>query len=124
MRRHMYAVGLVILFCLMINDIASAASTTYIQTTAPNIGAVIVNQLNGNITLCSDVVLSNGYPIGQCVFLGKISTTSLSGNAQVNVAGSVAFITNLATGIMVECSLAINASGIPFGFCTNAGHPF
>ena len=81
-------------------------------------GEVLVNLANGNINYCAALTYTNGTPYGQCVRIGVISTASLSGNVQILAKGAVAFITNSATGLVVECSLMNSANnGTPYGTC-------
>ena len=108
------AIALVVL-CLSYS--IAAAAGTFVQAAGQS-GVVVVNQLNGNITFCPSLVNPNGGPPqGRCSRIGVISPTSLSGNVQISTAEATAFITNLATGLMVQCALTAT-NGFPTGMCT------
>lgn len=93
----------------------SAAASSYVQSTGHAV--VVVNQVNGNIIYCVSLVPGGGgAPVGECRRIGTISTASLAGNVQISVAQSEAFITNLETGVMVQCSL-VSSGGVPIGSC-------
>jgi hypothetical protein len=97
------------------------AAPTFVQVSVSG-GVVIVNQTNGVITYCSGLLnLNTGTPIGKCAAIGTISVSNLVGNVQINTgttANAAAFITNTATGAIVQCGLQVNATtGAPLGGC-------
>src|SRR5262249_40190559 len=102
-----------------INERVYAVVASYTQAAAPNANSVVlVNNSTGEITQCGGLV-SGANPLGTCVRIGGIPTTSLSGRVAVNIVGNIAFITDAGTGAVANCSVFINTSGNPSGHCIN-----
>ena len=96
------------------------AASTFVQAKG-QWGILIVNQLNGNITYCVGQQASFGTPNKNCAKIGQISTVSLAGNVQIDIPSvnyTLGFITNTATGVIVECALVHDTyTGAPLGGC-------
>lgn len=95
-----------------------ALADSLVTASSPG-GLVIVNEANGNIWHCTPLISGSSFdPLGQCARIGLISTTSLSGNARINMGtNTTAFVTNSQTAVVVQCSLMASSSGTPLGKC-------
>lgn len=83
-------------------------------------GIVSLNQTTGSINFCVGYsYLNSGTPFGKCKKIGTISPTGLLGNARIDTTSNVhAFVTNTATGLVVECYLGFSSgNGEPLGKC-------
>jgi hypothetical protein len=131
----------------------AAAQTPYLKQGASPVGIVLVSEHTGAIYACAattSVTASSSppfdsvIPIGKCEGIGAIPATSLSGNSFVSMSFNgtyndgtigvgipygVAFVGNLATGYVVQCTYqyvpATNAgpTGQIFGSCVPAANP-
>ena len=110
------------------NQIITYASAANYVSAANQIGMVVVNETNGNITFCTGLFkLSEFNLTGQCKKIGSIPTASLQGNVSITLPqnanlnkyyGSNAYILNTATGVVVMCPAFSNGTtGAQVGTC-------
>ena len=102
------------------NQLVETAYAANFISATNQIGMVIVNELNGNITFCNGLFKISGFDItGQCRQIGSIPTMSLQGNVSITLPqssslnkyyGSNAYIINTATGVVVICPAFSNDS--------------
>ena len=103
---------------------ANAASEGTLVQTAGLPGLVALDEASGSVTFCPAAVNASGAPYGKCAGIGGLPTTSLTGNGFVSIGNTAAFVGNLATGYVVECSLTWDAnSGQPIGSCVPVANP-
>lgn len=115
------ALVLSVIFPVQANAAYITASNTY--------GTLFLNESNGKISFCG-AVLSGTTVAGTCTQVGTISTTSLSGNAQINmfgsgscvnlICGTNATVVNKATGVVVLCPAWRDQNGAAYATCSSA----
>ncbi len=99
--------------------VGNAAAGPFLVSAA-QYGIVSLSQTTGAINFCAGYTyLNSGMPFGKCKKIGTISPTGLLGNARIDATSNThAFVTNTATGLVVECYLGFNSgSGEPVGSC-------
>jgi len=99
--------------------LGKATDSPFLFALASN-GIVSLNQGTGAVNFCVGYTyLNTGTPFGKCKKLGAISSVGLAGNARIDVTSNVhVFITNIVTGLVLECYLGHNTStGVPSGSC-------
>jgi hypothetical protein len=117
-----------VILTILFTYISSCACAANYISAANQVGMVVVNEANGNITYCNGLFkLSNFNMMGRCRKIGIIPTESLPGNVTITLPqstslnkyfGSNAFIINTATGVVVMCPAFSNgSSGAQVGSC-------
>src|SRR5215831_2439174 len=112
--------------------IQSIAAQRFVQASTDHSNdVVIVDTTDGRIIHCTGDILNLTEPAGVCARIGQFPAdllTDLPGNVRIGIvptpcigvnvacAGSVAYVTNLSTGITFQCALA-TISGTPSGTC-------
>ena len=117
-----------IVLLLGASQIVNSAYAEGYVSAANQIGIVIVNEKNGNISFCNGVFKLSGFNMtGRCRNIGSIPTVLLQGNVSITLPestslnkyyGSNAFILNTTTGVVVICPAFVNGStGAQVGVC-------
>jgi hypothetical protein len=92
------------------------AAPAYVQASTPN-GVILVKKATGEIIYCPGLSTSGGSPTGSCGSLGTLPSALNTADLQINAGGTSVFLTNLATGASLQCSLLISSYGSPVGNC-------
>ncbi|HEY2069681.1 MAG TPA: hypothetical protein VGG48_09030 [Rhizomicrobium sp.] len=120
--------------CALISTAAAAQTAPRYITTQFLEGELIADQTNGAITVCIGNYTSSNMspfvaPAGKCQLLGTITPSStwpsltISAPTDVNVGYSTFFVTNVYTGVVVQCAWKYNYNnnGIVTGQCASLG---
>ena len=147
--KNLVALSATIIVGALAISATAAAQTPYLKQGASPDGLVLLSEHTGSIFFCSaantNISISkppyeNITPTGTCAGIGGIPTTSLSGNGFVSMsfaspgpvivnenyyAYGVAFVGNLATGYVVQCTYEYSLAmpGEAFGDCVPVANP-
>jgi hypothetical protein len=96
------------------------AQTAVFTVTPVTNGVIIVDTSTGSINHCTYTTNGTSFtPIGKCKLLGR--NTPSGAPLSITTVGLSVFVTNLTTGLVVQCSLFVDANGNPLGACQVEG---